>query len=235
MPQLLLDHAQFFAEVVFRADGEYDILRVARGDSTLAGRRLVLPNVRDVVPRSCCEHHPPAVAAGHAYWVASPGQLESRGRRVTLDHPQVFDAQDERVTYLRGLHDVTPAELASILESWRDGRYPPHEFSELIVNLDVPSAGPCLRPYYHWLLMVLTYEAWGNQDHVKCAPARAREGREAAARDALSVLGLLENNRRTGRMACVHTLSEVVGLPSLLERQEARTNGLYPCTNPTRK
>src|SRR5260221_6886275 len=90
MPQLLLDHAQFFAEVVFRADGEYDILRVARGDSTLAGRRLVLPNVRDVVPRSCCEHHPPAVAAGHAYWVASPGQLESRGRRVTLDHPQVF-------------------------------------------------------------------------------------------------------------------------------------------------
>lgn len=217
MPQLLLDDAQFVARVTAKNANTFTVEEVVRGASS---ERTVRIRRIDVQPTSCCDREQHPVVAGATYWLIAANER--------LDRPRLLQPADTRVEYLRNLHDVTPAELRAIVRKWQDGGYDATEFSRFIVTVDVPRAARCTLPYYHRLLMDLTYIAWGNEDHRKCDADAAANARRAAAADALAALSFLE----TVRVPCVRSAAEVKRLPDLFASQVKRTRTLYPCMNP---
>ena len=219
MPQLLLHDAPFVARVTAKGAERFAIEEIARGTSserTVRIRRIA------VQPASCCDREEHAVVRGATYWLIAAN--------ARLDRAKLLQPTDSRVEYLRTLHDVTPAELRAIVRKWQDGGYGTTELSRFIATVDVPRAARCTLPYYHRLLMDLTYIAWGNEDHAKCDADAAADARRAAAADALAALSFLE----TVRVPCVESAVQVKRLPDLFASHVKRTRTLYPCMNPAR-
>src|SRR5437870_3163994 len=75
MPQLLLDRAQFVAEVLARDGGEFQILRVVRGVSDATDRLFHVNKDVRVEARDCCDHMPHPVVSGNK---SSPRPSSSR-------------------------------------------------------------------------------------------------------------------------------------------------------------
>ena len=225
----MLDRAQFVAEVLARDGGEFQILRVVRGAPDATDRRFQVTKAIRVEARDCCDRAPHPVVPGNKYWAISPDQPSPVSRGVQFRELGLMTYEDRRAVYLSGIRDLSPSELREVVVKWRDGSFTPHTFAETISAVDVPHVSDCLRGYYHRLLMELTYMAWGNEDHHGCAPDEAARVRKASANSALSVLGYLASEGRSGKMRCASGVREATSMPSPLEGQVKSTRFLYPC------
>jgi len=226
MHQMLLDHAQFVAEVTARSEGLV-VDRVIRGYQSAKGKTFrgnLIPE-----PVSCCDRTPVPVVVGEKYWLLGPE------REIDMRDARLLQHNDGRIDYLSHIRDLTPAQLRGALNRWKSGGFSPAEFVRFIGSVDVPDVESCTRGYYHRLLMDVMYMAWGNADHFQCDPTTAARVRTASASSALSVLSFIENQSRSGKLACETDVLSVKSLPDLVDRQVRTTEYLYPCIDTRNK
>ncbi|HKR62594.1 MAG TPA: hypothetical protein VJZ00_02585 [Thermoanaerobaculia bacterium] len=229
MPQTFLGRAQFAARVIVRERQVFEVTELVRGTHVQLGRAIHVENRIEVEPTSCCDQERKEIVAGDEYWLISPEQPQSHGRGYHLDRAGLLKSRDQRIDTLRKITKVTPAALREILLKWQSGGYTPHEFTTFITTVDMANIGDCLRPYYHRLLMDVTYIAWGNEDHASCEEEESKRARSAAAADALATLSYIENAARHATLPCVRNVLDVTALPDLVEQHTKRTRFLYPC------
>ena len=218
MRQLLLDRAQFVAEVTAMGEGELRVERVIRGSADASGGSFrVSPNTV-LQPLDCCDRGPNAIVKGQRYWAISPEQPTIHGKRLDLSDVQVLKHDDWRADYLSHLHDLKPEELRAVLTT-------------SIGAADLPTVSSCIRGYYHRLLMDVARMALGNEDHARCASEDAARVRVASATAALASLSFIQNEGQAGRLVCARSVTAVKFMPEIVDRQIRQTHFLYPCTD----